>query len=67
MDSHVRTVAKAVSWQLVGIIVMTLIGYAFTGSIGESGGFAVVAAASGLVMYVIHERLWARIRWGRRG
>ncbi|MEL7171375.1 MAG: DUF2061 domain-containing protein [Pseudomonadota bacterium] len=66
MDSTARTVAKAVSWQLSGIVVMSAIGYAMTGSFGQASGFALLTAAIGFVTFFLHERLWARIRWGRR-
>jgi uncharacterized membrane protein len=66
MDSNKRTVAKAFCWQGLGLIVMTLIGYMFTGSATQGGALALTGAATGLVSYFLHEKLWARIRWGRR-
>jgi uncharacterized membrane protein len=50
---------------LLGLIVMTIIGYIFTGSVGEGGALALTSAAVGLMNYFLHERLWARVRWGR--
>ncbi len=38
METNKRTIAKAFCWQAVGLIVMTIIGYIFTGSAGEGGG-----------------------------
>lgn len=66
METQTRTLAKAVTWQITGLIAMTLIGYAFTGSLGQGGMLAVTTTALGFVSYVIHERVWARVRWGRR-
>lgn len=60
-----RTIAKAVSWQLLGLVVMGAVGYAVTGSLGEGGLVAVIGAASGMALYVVHEKLWSRIAWGR--
>ncbi len=40
MEKPIRTLAKAVSWQLLGMIVMVVIGYAFTGSVAAGGGIA---------------------------
>jgi uncharacterized membrane protein len=45
---------------------MVAIGWLFTGSIGEAGALAGVATASGFVNYILHERAWALVRWGRR-
>ncbi len=65
METNKRTIAKAFCWQAVGLIVMTIIGYIFTGSAGEGGALALTSAAVGLMNYVLHERAWARVRWGR--
>ncbi len=65
MESNKRTLAKAFCWQAVGLVVMTIIGYAFTGSAGEGGALALTSAAVGLMNYFLHERMWARVRWGR--
>jgi uncharacterized membrane protein len=65
METNKRAIAKAFCWQAVGLIVMTLIGYIFTGSASEGGALALTSAAIGLVSYFLHEKLWARVRWGR--
>lgn len=64
MESNVRTIAKAVSWQVIGLFVTTALAWLLTGSMAEAGGFALASAALALVTYVIHERIWQRIRWG---
>ena len=65
METTRRAIAKAVTWQLMGLVVMTAITYAITGSVAEGGLIAVVGAASGLATYVLHERVWSGIAWGR--
>ncbi|HSH43400.1 MAG TPA: DUF2061 domain-containing protein [Arenicellales bacterium] len=65
METPTRTIAKAVSWQLLGLLSMTLIGYLFTGSVMAAGSLAVVTTVIGAVCYVLHERIWNRISWGR--
>lgn len=65
MDSTKRTWAKAVFWQVLGLISMVIVGYLFTGSMRVGGLMAVANAIIGLSFYVVYERLWARIRWGR--
>ena len=61
-----RTMAKALSWQASGLVVMTAVTYAVTGSVAEGGMVAAAGSAAGMVSYVIHERIWARIAWGRQ-
>lgn len=65
MDTAKRTAVKALTWQGTGLIVMSLLGYAMTGSWGAAGTYALGTAALGLVMFVLHERAWDRIAWGR--
>lgn len=46
---------------------MTLVGLIATGSAAVGGALALVNTAIGLTMYVIYERVWAGIAWGRHG
>jgi uncharacterized membrane protein len=66
MENKKRTWAKAVTWQVSGLIVMTVVNYFYLGSLQQGAGLSLLLAALGLVSYVIHERLWARIHWGLR-
>lgn len=66
MESPTRTIAKAVSWQTLGLFSMAVIGFFFTGSLTAAGSLAVVTTGCGAVCYVLHERVWNRISWGRR-
>ena len=65
METRRRTVVKGVLWTLIGALVMALVGLAATGSLALGGAMAVVNSAVGLVSYLIYERIWARIQWGR--
>lgn len=65
METAKRTIAKTLTWQVVGLLTMTLIGYVITGSAGAGGSIAAVSTCIGAVFYLLHERAWARIRWGR--
>lgn len=61
-----RAIYKAITWQTSGLAVMSAIGYAITGSFEMATGIALLTALLGAVMYVLHERIWNRISWGRR-
>ncbi|WP_171211337.1 DUF2061 domain-containing protein [Ruegeria sp. HKCCA5426] len=65
METRRRSVVKAVLWNAMGLIVMTLVGLVATGSAAIGGTLAVVNTAIGLTLYVIYERVWAGITWGR--
>ena len=67
METKSRTLAKALSWQGLGLVTTTALGYLATGSITAGGTLALSSAMLGLVVYLAHERLWQRISWGRTG
>ena len=59
------SIAQAASWRVVGLIMTTtVIAYGVTGSFIEGEALALLAAATGLVISVLRERAWARVRWG---
>ena len=66
MDQRRRSIAKALTWQALGLLVMTLLGFVATGSLRTAGGLALSAAAISTVTYILHERIWDHIRWGRQ-
>lgn len=66
MDSPARTLAKTLTWQASGFLVMVGLTWIVTGSLSAGGMIALGGAAIGTVTYALHERLWARITWGRR-
>lgn len=67
MDSKIRLIAKAITWQIAGLVSMMLIGLLFTGSIAASGGIAITGAIAGFIAYFAHELAWSKIAWGISG
>ncbi|MGB0498643.1 MAG: DUF2061 domain-containing protein [Rubricella sp.] len=65
METRTRTVVKAIGWQLLGLFTMSALGWIFTGSLLEGGAIALSGMAVGFVTYILYERAWAGIRWGR--
>ena len=65
METKQRSVVKAVIWNLIGLSVMALVGFVATGSVAMGGTMALINAAIGLLTYVLYERVWQNIRWGR--
>ncbi|PRY25039.1 putative membrane protein [Aliiruegeria haliotis] len=65
-ETPARSIAKAVTWQVLGLAVMTLINWSVTGSVAKGGMIAALGAGCGLFTYVLHERAWAQVDWGRR-
>lgn len=65
METRARTLVKSTLWTLIGLVVMALVGVVFTGSLAVGGGMAVINAALGFLSYVLYERVWAHVSWGR--
>ena len=65
METRARSLLKATLWQCLGLLSMLLVGVLVTGSVGVGGLMALINSAMGFVVYLLYERIWARVRWGR--
>ena len=66
-DSHPRSIAKAVSWRLLGSVDTFVLSVIFTGSLRLAGSIAVTEMFTKMVLYYVHERVWSAIPWHQRG
>jgi sulfate adenylyltransferase large subunit len=64
-ESHVRSVAKAISWRATGSLDTFLIAALITGNLKLAGGVALSEILTKTALYYLHERAWALIPWGR--
>lgn len=64
-ESRIRTFVKACSWQSLGMLTTSILAFVMTGSISAAGSFAVATTVVGFVCYMLHERIWQSIAWGR--
>lgn len=68
-ESPVRSIAKTISWRIIASFTTFIIFYF---SSGNKISLAVLSAAVGVeaiskvIIYFLHERLWANIHWGKR-
>ncbi len=53
-----RTIAKALTWRLIGTVEIFAISFWTTGHIATAGHTAGIAAISSVVMYIAHELAW---------
>ena len=65
MENNKRLLTKALTWQLIGFVAMSLINYVVIGDWRQGMELSGVLTATGLVSYYLHERVWSRIHWGR--
>jgi uncharacterized membrane protein len=64
-ESPQRSLVKTISWRITGSTATFLISYAVLGNISISGTIAVIQLTFNTLLYFLHERVWARITWGR--
>jgi uncharacterized membrane protein len=65
MESNGRSLAKAISYRLLGSIGTALIFYMLTGKAGLSVGAGGLDIVLKLALYFVHERIWNSIAFGR--
>ena len=59
-----RSLVKAITYRAVIVCLDFLAIYLLTGKAQIAVGFMVVSNIYTTVGYFVHERLWARIKWG---
>ena len=64
-EKPIRSVAKALSWRVVGTLDTLVVSYILTGEIAVAASIASVDFLTKLVLYFFHERFWNAIKWGK--
>ena len=59
-----RSLVKALSYRIVIVCLDFLAIYLFTHKVEVALGFMIVSNVYTTVGYFLHERIWARVRWG---
>jgi uncharacterized membrane protein len=62
--SRKRSVVKAITYRGVIVCLDFLVIYLLTGKAKTAAGFMIISNIYTTVGYFLHERAWARIRWG---
>jgi uncharacterized membrane protein len=66
-DSTTRSIAKTISWRITGSGATFLISYVVSGNLSVAGTIAVIQLTANTILYFIHERIWNKISWGKKG
>ncbi len=64
-DKHRRSIAKAVSWRIIGTFITAFLIFAFTRKWGLSLGIGILDFTIKVFTYYLHERAWLVVRWGK--
>lgn len=64
-EKPIRSVAKALSWRVVGTLDTLIVSYILTGQISVAASIASVDFLTKMVLYFFHERIWNAVKWGK--
>ena len=59
-----RSILKGLSWFVIRFVSLFIITLMITNDTTTAGAVSTVAYSVGAVMYIIHERVWNRIKFG---
>ncbi|MHC4171761.1 MAG: DUF2061 domain-containing protein [Planctomycetota bacterium] len=65
MESHYRSIVKAITWRTGGTVVTFAVAWILTGNISLSAGIGILDTIIKIGAYYIHERLWIRVKFGK--
>ena len=66
METHKRSVTKAITWRIFATFVTISVVYIFTKEVVLSASIGLADTLIKVFAYYSHERLWDRISFGRK-
>ena len=65
MESHFRSIFKALSWRVIATLVTFFISWLLTGSVEMAAKIGLLDTTLKLAAYYLHERAWIRSSFGK--
>ena len=66
VETHFRSVVKAVSYRVIGTINTCLVALLLTGSMHMAARIGMLDLVVKTIVFYLHERLWNRVSFGKR-
>lgn len=60
-----RSIAKSVSWRIIGTLDTIIISWIITGTLSVAFSIGVIELFTKMILYFFHERIWNKISWGK--
>ncbi len=60
-----RSILKSVSWRVIGTLDTIAISWLITGTLEFALSIGFIELITKMVLYIVHERLWNKISWGK--
>ena len=61
-----RSLIKTITWRVIATLDTFFISWFVTGKLVFAGAIASLEILTKMLLYFLHERGWARIKWGRQ-
>jgi uncharacterized membrane protein len=65
VESHYRSIVKAITWRAGGTVVTFSVAWILTGNVSLSVGIGLLDTVIKIGAYYAHERLWNRVNFGK--
>lgn len=65
-ETHLRSVAKGISWRVLATCVTAILVYIFTGQFALAITVGSLEFVAKIALFWVHERLWGRIKLGKK-
>ncbi len=66
MESHLRSIIKAVSWRAGGTVVTILVAWILLGELELAAKIGLLDTILKIGVFYAHERVWNRIKFGTK-
>ena len=66
MESHVRSIAKAITWRAGGTLVTVVVAWILTGNLSLAVEIGLINTVIKIGAFYAHERLWNRLSFGKQ-
>ena len=64
MESHKRSIAKALSWRAIATVITAIVAWVITGQVKTAITIGACDTIIKLTVYYLHERTWNHVRFG---
>ncbi len=65
-DTNIRSIAKGISWRIIASFTTMGIVYIFFGNVKLAVATGLVETITKIAFYWGHERIWQKVKWGRK-
>ena len=62
-DSRGKSLAKSISWRILGTLDTIIISWVLTGTLSVALSIGSIEVFSKFILYYGHERIWNNIKW----